>query len=110
MCVDEMGMLQHQACPGRRRSFQSPSHPLRNSYTGRRGAFAGWRPFAPRWLVACFYCVGAQLGSGASRAEASFGHAGMETGSVVLKQPASAAEIQPSSTVVLRCHIDGHPR
>lgn len=42
--------------------------------------------------------------------EASFDRAGIETGGVVLKQPASAAEIQPSSTVVLRCHIDGHPR
>uniref|UniRef100_A0A8C3JAX0 Protein tyrosine kinase 7 (inactive) n=1 Tax=Calidris pygmaea TaxID=425635 RepID=A0A8C3JAX0_9CHAR len=39
-----------------------------------------------------------------------FDPAGIETGSVVLKQPASVAEIQPSSTVVLRCHIDGHPR
>lgn len=39
-----------------------------------------------------------------------FDPTGIETGSVVLKQPASVAEIQPSSTVVLRCHIDGHPR
>lgn len=59
-----------------------------------------------------FQCVArnVQTGEEARTANASFNIKWMETGSVVLKQPASAAEIQPSSTVVLRCHIDGHPR
>lgn len=35
---------------------------------------------------------------------------GIETGPVVLKHPASEAEIQPQTQVTLRCHIDGHPR
>lgn len=34
---------------------------------------------------------------------------GIETGPVVLKHPASEAEIQPQTQVTLRCHIDGHP-
>lgn len=35
---------------------------------------------------------------------------GIESGPVVLKHPASEAEIQPQTQVMLRCHIDGHPR
>lgn len=35
---------------------------------------------------------------------------GIEAGPVVLKHPASEAEIQPQTPVTLRCHIDGHPR
>lgn len=35
---------------------------------------------------------------------------GIEAGPVVLKHPASEAEIQPQTQVTLRCHIDGHPR
>uniref|UniRef100_A0A8C0F687 Protein tyrosine kinase 7 (inactive) n=1 Tax=Bubo bubo TaxID=30461 RepID=A0A8C0F687_BUBBB len=59
-----------------------------------------------------FQCVARNLltGEEARTANASFNIKWIETGSVVLKQPASVAEIQPSSTVVLRCHIDGHPR
>ncbi|NXL53412.1 PTK7 kinase, partial [Podilymbus podiceps] len=59
-----------------------------------------------------FQCVARNLltGEEARTANASFNIKWIETGSVVLKQPASVAEIQSSSTVVLRCHIDGHPR
>ncbi|XP_008937895.1 PREDICTED: inactive tyrosine-protein kinase 7-like, partial [Merops nubicus] len=59
-----------------------------------------------------FQCVARNLltGEEARSANASFNIKWIETGNVVLKQPASVAEIQPSSTVVLRCHIDGHPR
>ncbi|NWT76058.1 PTK7 kinase, partial [Prunella himalayana] len=59
-----------------------------------------------------FQCLARNVLSGeeARTANASFNIKWIETGSVVLKQPASVAEIQPSSTVVLRCHIDGHPR
>uniref|UniRef100_A0A8U8CGR0 Protein tyrosine kinase 7 (inactive) n=1 Tax=Geospiza parvula TaxID=87175 RepID=A0A8U8CGR0_GEOPR len=59
-----------------------------------------------------FQCLARNVltGEEARTANASFNIKWIETGSVVLKQPASVAEIQPSSTVVLRCHIDGHPR
>uniref|UniRef100_A0A8C0ANC3 Protein tyrosine kinase 7 (inactive) n=1 Tax=Buteo japonicus TaxID=224669 RepID=A0A8C0ANC3_9AVES len=59
-----------------------------------------------------FQCVARNLltGEEARTTNASFNIKWIETGSVVLKQPASVAEIQPSSAVVLRCHIDGHPR
>ncbi|KFV67940.1 Inactive tyrosine-protein kinase 7, partial [Dryobates pubescens] len=59
-----------------------------------------------------FQCVARNLltGEETRTANASFNIKWIETGNVVLKQPASVAEIQPSSTVVLRCHIDGHPR
>ncbi|KAK2531865.1 Ptk7 [Columba guinea] len=59
-----------------------------------------------------FQCMARNLltGEEARTANASFNIKWIETGNVVLKQPASVAEIQPSSTVVLRCHIDGHPR
>ncbi|NXD18239.1 PTK7 kinase, partial [Nothocercus nigrocapillus] len=59
-----------------------------------------------------FQCVARNVltGEEVRTANASFNIKWLETGSVLLRQPASAAEIQPSSTVVLRCHIDGHPR
>uniref|UniRef100_A0A8D2PIT8 Protein tyrosine kinase 7 (inactive) n=1 Tax=Zosterops lateralis melanops TaxID=1220523 RepID=A0A8D2PIT8_ZOSLA len=59
-----------------------------------------------------FQCLARNVltGEEARSANASFNIKWIETGNVVLKQPASIAEIQPSSTVVLRCHIDGHPR
>ncbi|KFO36177.1 Inactive tyrosine-protein kinase 7 [Fukomys damarensis] len=41
---------------------------------------------------------------------ASFNIKWIEAGPVVLKHPASEAEIQPQTLVMLRCHIDGHPR
>ncbi|KAJ7423320.1 hypothetical protein BTVI_10222 [Pitangus sulphuratus] len=62
--------------------------------------------------VGVFQCLVRNVltGEEARTANASFNIKWIETGSVVLKQPTSIAEIQPSSTVVLRCHIDGHPR
>lgn len=42
ICIYETGMLLHQVCPEHCRSFQSPSYPSENSYTGQRGVFAGW--------------------------------------------------------------------
>uniref|UniRef100_A0A8U7M4Z9 Inactive tyrosine-protein kinase 7 n=1 Tax=Corvus moneduloides TaxID=1196302 RepID=A0A8U7M4Z9_CORMO len=59
-----------------------------------------------------FQCLARNVltGEEARTANASFNIKWIETGSVVLKQPANVAEIQPFSTVVLRCHIDGHPR
>uniref|UniRef100_A0A8C0UKV0 Protein tyrosine kinase 7 (inactive) n=1 Tax=Cyanistes caeruleus TaxID=156563 RepID=A0A8C0UKV0_CYACU len=59
-----------------------------------------------------FQCLARNVltGEEARTANASFNIKWIETGGVVLKQPASVAEIQPSSTVVLRCQIDGHPR
>ncbi|XP_039595048.1 inactive tyrosine-protein kinase 7 [Polypterus senegalus] len=41
---------------------------------------------------------------------ASFNIKWLETGGVVLKDPATVSEIQSSAPVTLRCHIDGHPR
>ncbi|XP_043993456.1 inactive tyrosine-protein kinase 7 isoform X2 [Gambusia affinis] len=35
---------------------------------------------------------------------------GLESGGVTLKEPASEEEIENSTPVILRCHIDGHPR
>ncbi|NP_001083315.1 protein tyrosine kinase 7 (inactive) L homeolog precursor [Xenopus laevis] len=34
----------------------------------------------------------------------------IESGGVTLQYPGSASDIQSSSRVILRCHIDGHPR
>ncbi|XP_064365930.1 inactive tyrosine-protein kinase 7 isoform X2 [Dromaius novaehollandiae] len=64
------------------------------------------------WDAGHFQCVARNVltGEEAHTANASFNIKWLETGSVLLRQPASAAEIQPSSMVVLRCHIDGHPR
>lgn len=35
---------------------------------------------------------------------------GLESGGVMLQSPTSEAEIESSSSVTLRCNIDGHPR
>lgn len=35
---------------------------------------------------------------------------GLESGALTLKEPLSEEDIQSSSPVTLRCHIDGHPR
>uniref|UniRef100_A0A8C7EPY9 Inactive tyrosine-protein kinase 7 n=1 Tax=Neovison vison TaxID=452646 RepID=A0A8C7EPY9_NEOVI len=59
-----------------------------------------------------FQCVARDntTGEEARSANASFNIKWIETGPVVLKHPASEAEIQPQTQVTLRCHIDGHPR
>uniref|UniRef100_A0A7N5JMW2 Protein tyrosine kinase 7 (inactive) n=1 Tax=Ailuropoda melanoleuca TaxID=9646 RepID=A0A7N5JMW2_AILME len=59
-----------------------------------------------------FQCVARDNATGeeAHSANASFNIKWIETGPVVLKHPASEAEIQPQTQVTLRCHIDGHPR
>ncbi|KAF5929735.1 hypothetical protein HPG69_002459 [Diceros bicornis minor] len=59
-----------------------------------------------------FQCVARDEATGeeARSANASFNIKWIETGPVVLKHPASEAEIQPQTQVTLRCHIDGHPR
>uniref|UniRef100_A0A8C3X5C9 Protein tyrosine kinase 7 (inactive) n=1 Tax=Catagonus wagneri TaxID=51154 RepID=A0A8C3X5C9_9CETA len=59
-----------------------------------------------------FQCVARDDATGeeARSANASFNIKWIETGPVVLKHPASEAEIQPQTQVMLRCHIDGHPR
>uniref|UniRef100_A0A8D1W572 Protein tyrosine kinase 7 (inactive) n=1 Tax=Sus scrofa TaxID=9823 RepID=A0A8D1W572_PIG len=59
-----------------------------------------------------FQCVARDDATGeeARSANASFNIKWIETGPVVLKHPASEAEIQPQTQVTLRCHIDGHPR
>nr|KAF6462884.1 protein tyrosine kinase 7 (inactive) [Molossus molossus] len=59
-----------------------------------------------------FQCVAQDkvTGEEARSTNASFNIKWIETGPVVLKHPASEAEIQPQTQVTLRCHIDGHPR
>ncbi|XP_068922061.1 inactive tyrosine-protein kinase 7 [Petaurus breviceps papuanus] len=59
-----------------------------------------------------FQCVARDnvTGEEAHSANASFNIKWIETGPVILKHPASLAEIQPQTLVTLRCHIDGHPR
>uniref|UniRef100_A0A8D0XK92 Protein tyrosine kinase 7 (inactive) n=1 Tax=Sus scrofa TaxID=9823 RepID=A0A8D0XK92_PIG len=59
-----------------------------------------------------FQCVARDDATGeeARSANASFNIKWIETGPVLLKHPASEAEIQPQTQVTLRCHIDGHPR
>ncbi|PWA25977.1 hypothetical protein CCH79_00001433 [Gambusia affinis] len=42
--------------------------------------------------------------------KASFNIKWLESGGVTLKEPASEEEIENSTPVILRCHIDGHPR
>ncbi|XP_054885612.1 inactive tyrosine-protein kinase 7 [Poeciliopsis prolifica] len=42
--------------------------------------------------------------------KASFNIKWLESGGVTLKEPASEGEIENSTPVTLRCHIDGHPR
>ncbi|XP_067319585.1 inactive tyrosine-protein kinase 7 isoform X2 [Anolis sagrei] len=59
-----------------------------------------------------FQCVARNVVTGeeARTANASFNIKWIETGGVVLKNPARVDDIQSSAPVVLRCHIDGHPR
>ncbi|KYO22249.1 inactive tyrosine-protein kinase 7 [Alligator mississippiensis] len=59
-----------------------------------------------------FQCVArnAFTGEEARTVNASFNIKWIEPGGVVLKHPDSMAEIQPSTSVILHCHIDGHPR
>uniref|UniRef100_A0A673CIV6 Inactive tyrosine-protein kinase 7 n=1 Tax=Sphaeramia orbicularis TaxID=375764 RepID=A0A673CIV6_9TELE len=59
-----------------------------------------------------FECVAQNTASGEvlRSTNASFNIKWLESGGVTLKDPASEAEIESSSPVTLRCHIDGHPR
>nr|XP_016847012.1 PREDICTED: inactive tyrosine-protein kinase 7 isoform X1 [Anolis carolinensis] len=59
-----------------------------------------------------FQCVARNVVTGeeARTANASFNIKWIDTGGVVLKNPARVDDIQSSAPVVLRCHIDGHPR
>ncbi|XP_029448671.1 inactive tyrosine-protein kinase 7 isoform X2 [Rhinatrema bivittatum] len=59
-----------------------------------------------------FQCVAKNnmTGEEAHTANASFNIKWIESGAVVLKDPATIAEVQSTVPVTLRCHIDGHPR
>ncbi|XP_030051559.1 inactive tyrosine-protein kinase 7 isoform X2 [Microcaecilia unicolor] len=59
-----------------------------------------------------FQCVArnSMTGEEARTVNASFNIKWIESGSVVLKNPATITEIQSGAAVTLRCHIDGHPR
>ncbi|XP_035982500.1 inactive tyrosine-protein kinase 7a [Fundulus heteroclitus] len=59
-----------------------------------------------------FYCKALNYGTGEmlTSTEASFNIKWLESGNVTLKEPVPEGEIESSATVVLRCHIDGHPR
>uniref|UniRef100_A0A672J3L8 Inactive tyrosine-protein kinase 7 n=1 Tax=Salarias fasciatus TaxID=181472 RepID=A0A672J3L8_SALFA len=59
-----------------------------------------------------FECVARNTVTGEERhsTNASFNIKWLESGGVTLKEPVSEGEIESSSTVTLRCHIDGHPR
>lgn len=59
-----------------------------------------------------FECVAQNTANGEvlRSMNASFNIKWLESGGVTLKDPASEAEIESSSPVTLRCHIDGHPR
>ncbi|XP_062980026.1 inactive tyrosine-protein kinase 7 isoform X2 [Elgaria multicarinata webbii] len=59
-----------------------------------------------------FQCVARNVVTGeeARTTNASFNIKWIETGGVVLKNPARVEDIQSSAPVTLRCHIDGHPR
>ncbi|XP_042320509.1 inactive tyrosine-protein kinase 7 [Sceloporus undulatus] len=59
-----------------------------------------------------FQCVARNVVTGeeARTTNASFNIKWIETGGVILKNPARVEDIQSSAPVVLRCHIDGHPR
>ncbi|XP_044284906.1 inactive tyrosine-protein kinase 7 [Varanus komodoensis] len=59
-----------------------------------------------------FQCVARNVVTGeeAQTTNASFNIKWIETGGVVLKNPARVEDIQSSAPVTLRCHIDGHPR
>uniref|UniRef100_A0A8C5PF18 Ig-like domain-containing protein n=1 Tax=Leptobrachium leishanense TaxID=445787 RepID=A0A8C5PF18_9ANUR len=59
-----------------------------------------------------FQCVAQKPDTGeeARSAIASFNIKWIESGGVSLQHPASVGDIQSSSSITLRCHIDGHPR
>ncbi|XP_073527680.1 inactive tyrosine-protein kinase 7 [Phyllobates terribilis] len=59
-----------------------------------------------------FQCVARDLDSGEEgrSANASFNIKWIESGPVTLQSPGSVSDIQSQSPVILRCHIDGHPR
>ncbi|XP_053314510.1 inactive tyrosine-protein kinase 7 [Spea bombifrons] len=57
-----------------------------------------------------FQCVAQRADEEGRSANASFNIKWIESGGVSLQHPASASDIQSSSAVTLRCHIDGHPR
>ncbi|KAM4692877.1 inactive tyrosine-protein kinase 7 [Discoglossus pictus] len=59
-----------------------------------------------------FQCVARNPATGeeARSANATFNIKWIESGRVSLQHPASVGDIQSSSPLTLRCHIDGHPR
>ncbi|XP_060103926.1 inactive tyrosine-protein kinase 7 isoform X2 [Heteronotia binoei] len=59
-----------------------------------------------------FQCVARNVltGEEARTTNVSFNIKWIETGEVVLRTPATMEDIQSSTLVTLRCHIDGHPR
>ncbi|KAM4772451.1 inactive tyrosine-protein kinase 7 [Rhinophrynus dorsalis] len=59
-----------------------------------------------------FQCVAKRSATGEEErsTNASFNIKWIESGGVTLLNPASVDDIQTSSVVTLRCHIDGHPR
>ncbi|KAM8947240.1 inactive tyrosine-protein kinase 7 [Pelodytes ibericus] len=59
-----------------------------------------------------FQCVARKLDTGeeSRSANASFNIKWIESGGVSLQYPASVSDIQSSTAVTLRCHIEGHPR
>lgn len=59
-----------------------------------------------------FECVAQNTANGEvlRSTNASFNIKWLESGGVALKDPASEDDIESSSPVTLRCHIDGHPR
>ncbi|XP_063300275.1 inactive tyrosine-protein kinase 7 [Pelobates fuscus] len=59
-----------------------------------------------------FQCVARKPDTGEEdrSANASFNIKWIESGGVSLQHPSSVDDIQSSSSVTLRCHIDGHPR
>uniref|UniRef100_A0AAR2K603 Protein tyrosine kinase 7 (inactive) n=1 Tax=Pygocentrus nattereri TaxID=42514 RepID=A0AAR2K603_PYGNA len=59
-----------------------------------------------------FQCVAMSVASGevATSPNASFNIKWLESGPVILKEPASEQEIDDAELIVLQCQIDGHPR
>ncbi|XP_024153696.1 inactive tyrosine-protein kinase 7 [Oryzias melastigma] len=59
-----------------------------------------------------FVCVAENAATGefVQSSNASFNIKWLESGALTLKEPLSEEDIQSSSPVTLRCHIDGHPR
>ncbi|XP_066504287.1 inactive tyrosine-protein kinase 7a [Hoplias malabaricus] len=59
-----------------------------------------------------FQCVATKNSTGEEKqtSEAYFNIKWLESGEVILQSPGSEAEIESSSSVTLRCNIDGHPR